>query len=253
MKTAIIQSDIVWASPKENHEKLEILMNSAGSAELFVLPEMFSTGFCVEPKDVAETDDSSLEWMKKQAFIRKSAIAGSVAVMKEEKFYNRFYFVFPNGDFVYYDKRHLFAYGGENKNYTHGDERVVVEYNGYKILLEVCYDLRFPVWARNKKDYDMILYVASWPTSRVHVWNILLRARAIENQCYVVGVNRVGRDPYCEYCGDSVVIDAYGKTIAECGRDVETGALADVNIETLNKFRKKFPVLDDADSFDIRL
>jgi predicted amidohydrolase len=209
---------------------------------------MFSTGFCTQPEGIAESCDSdTLKWMKRKAAEIDAAIAGSIAVEQDGKYYNRFYFVKPDGSVTYYDKKHLFTYGGEHLRFTAGDERVVVEWRGVRILLEVCYDLRFPIWARNRGDYDMILYVASWPTPRVAAWSSLLVARAIENQCYVAGVNRVGTDPACEYCGGSVIIDPYGRTIASCADNTECEATAEVDMEALEAFREKFPVLKDAD------
>ena len=178
-----------------------------------------------------------------------AAIAGSIATEEEGVFYNRFYFVTPEGDYAQYDKHHLFTYGGEHNHYHAGQERVVVEYMGVRILLAICYDLRFPVWSRNRKDYDMAIYVASWPTPRVEAWKALLHARAIENQCYVVGVNRVGKDPYCQYSGHSAIIDPYGKTLAECNEDKECLLTAQIDMDTLKAFREKFPVLEDADDF----
>jgi predicted amidohydrolase len=157
------------------------------------------------------------------------------------------YFVRPDGTFDYYDKRHLFSYAGENKDYVAGDRRVVVELCGVRFMLQVCYDLRFPVFVRNHKDYDAIIYVANWPKKRRDVWQTLLKARAIENQCFVVGVNIVGSDKNCDYVGDSVIIDAYGNAIAECTPEMVGTAAAELDMEALNRFRKKFPVLDDAD------
>ena len=147
----------------------------------------------------------------------------------------------------YYDKHHLFTYGGEHNHYTAGDKRVVVEWRGVRILLEICYDLRFPIWSRNRGDYDMIIYVASWPTPRVEAWKALLVARAIENQCYVAGVNRVGDDPNCTYCGGSSIIDPYGRHLAICADSCECEASAEIDMEALEAFREKFPVLKDAD------
>lgn len=248
MKVTILQRDITWANPAANRERCDEAINRIAGADIYVLPEMFSTGFCTHPDGIAEPADSdTLQWMKDKAKEINAAIAGSVAVTENSKFYNRFYFVYPDGKVQYYDKHHLFTYGGEHLRFTAGTERVVVEFRGVRILLEICYDLRFPVWARNRGDYDMILYVASWPTPRVEAWSALLRARAIENQCYVAGVNRVGTDPSCHYCGGSVVIDPYGKTIAECEWDTECEATAEIDMDSLNAFRKKFPVLDDAD------
>ena len=205
-----------------------------------------------EPEGLAEpTDSGTLRWMRRYAQAHDCAVAGSVAVQENGRYYNRFYFVKPDGEVRSYDKKHLFTYGGEDKRFTAGRERVVVEFRGVRVLLQVCYDLRFPVWVRNRKDYDMILYVASWPTSRVEAWLALLRARAIENQCYVAGVNRVGTDPACEYCGGTLMIDPYGQTLAECERDKVCAVTAEVDMEQLEHFRRKFPVLEDADDFTL--
>lgn len=248
MKITILQRDIEWANPSVNINRADEAIDRNPGSDIYVLPEMFSTGFCTNPEGIAESDNSeTLQWLKRKAAAIDAAIAGSVAVTKDGKFYNRFYFVKPDGSVTHYDKKHLFTYGGEHKRFTAGNERVVVEFRGVRILLEICYDLRFPVWARNRGDYDMILYVASWPTPRVSAWSALLVARAIENQCYVAGVNRVGNDPACQYCGGSVVIDPYGKTIAACADNLECEATATIDIEALEAFRAKFPVLNDAD------
>lgn len=248
MKVIILQSDIEWANPVANVQNINRMIDAAGVADLYVLPEMFSTGFCTEPEGVAEPMDSAtLRWMQQKAAVTGAAIAGSIAVYEDGKYYNRFYFVKPDGQVSHYDKHHLFTYGGEHNHFTAGGERVVVEHCGVRILLEVCYDLRFPVWSRNRGDYDMILYVASWPESRVAAWSALLVARAIENQCYVAGVNRVGSDPKCNYCGGSAIIDPYGNALATCAMGEECAASAEVNMEALRAFREKFPVLNDAD------
>lgn len=247
MKITIIQLDIVWDNPKENCAHAEEIINDNPGSDLYVLSEMFSTGFATEPDGIAEDNLYSLKWMKATAKATKAAIAGSVATEENGKFYNRFYFVKPDGTGDYYDKRHLFTYSGEDKRFTAGDRRVIVEWKGVRILLEVCYDLRFPVWSRNHKDYDMVLYVASWPVTRQSAWDTLLRARAIENQCFLAGVNRVGNDPSCKYVGGSVVLDAYGNTLAECEKGREEAVTAFIDMDSLRDFRKKFPVLDDAD------
>lgn len=248
MKITVLQRDIVWANPEANRERCSIAIDRNPGADLYVLPEMFSTGFCTHPEGIAESMESdTLQWMKDKASATGAAIAGSVAVTDGEKYYNRFYFVKPDRSVAHYDKKHLFTYGGEHHRFTAGDRRVIVEHCGVRILLEICYDLRFPVWARNRGDYDMILYVASWPTPRVSAWSALLVARAIENQCYVAGVNRVGNDPACEYCGGTVIIDPYGKTIAECPMGQESEASAEIDMEALLAFREKFPVLSDRD------
>lgn len=164
---------------------------------------------------------------------------------------NRFYFVKPYGEFDYYDKRHLFTYGGENKHYAPGERRVVVEYKGIRFLLLTCYDLRFPVWARNRGDYDAIIITANWPESRQHVWDALTKARAIENQCYVIAANRTGCDPNCHYTGGSVIIDAKGHTVTQAKGQAAQTITADIDIEALHTFRCKFPVLDDRDEYTI--
>lgn len=248
MKTAILQQDIVWADVAENLRRAEIAVDSNPGADLYVLPEMFSTGFCTEPEGIAETaDGQSLAWMRAKAASTDAAIAGSVAVHEGGKYYNRFYFVKPDGRVQWYDKKHLFTFGGEHERFTAGSERVVVEFRGVRILLEVCYDLRFPIWSRNRGDYDMILYVASWPSVRVAAWKSLLVARAIENQCYVAGVNRVGNDPYNAYDGGSMIVDPYGRITASCKDGVEAVATAEIDMDSLETFRKKFPVLNDSD------
>ena len=164
MKIIILQTDIQWANPEANRKRAEVMMDAQRGADLYVLPEMFSTGFCTQPEGIAEAEGISLQWMLYQAKERDCAIAGSVATEENGKYYNRFYFVTPDGQVRWYNKKHLFTYGGEDKHYTPGNERVVVGFRGVRFLLEVCYDLRFPVWSRNRGDYDAILYVASWPT-----------------------------------------------------------------------------------------
>lgn len=248
MKITILQRDIEWANPEINVKRAENAIDNNPGSDIYVLPEMFSTGFCTNPQGIAESDNSdTLQWLKRKAAETNAAIAGSVAITKDGKFFNRFYFVKPDGSVTHYDKKHLFTYGGEHLQFTAGDKRVIVEFRGVRILLEICYDLRFPIWSRNRGDYDMILYVASWPTPRVAAWSALLVARAIENQCYVAGVNRVGSDPSCQYCGGSVIIDPYGKTIASCADNEECEATATIDMEALESFRKKFPVLNDSD------
>ena len=238
--------------PCRNRFGAEAMIASAPGCDLYVLPEMFSTGFCTSPEGVAEPEPcDSLKWMKDSAEMFSAAIAGSVAVEENGRFFNRFYFVTPDGNSVHYDKRHLFTYGGEHLKFTAGKERKIVEYKGVRILLQVCYDLRFPVWSRNRGDYDMALYVASWPETRADAWRQLLKARAIENQCFVAGVNRIGTDPSNSYCGGTMLIDPYGKVIAECADGMESVAVAEISMEELAAFRQKFPVLDDADDFEL--
>jgi len=253
IKTTVLQTDIKWADPEANHIHASEMIKQIGEdVDLIVLPEMFSTGFATQPDGIAERDASlSLKWMQQTANKTNSAIVASVATETEDgKMANRMFFVKPGGETAYYDKHHLFTYGGENKRYTRGESRKVVEWRGMRFLLQVCYDLRFPVFSRNTGDYDAIIYVASWPTSRVNAWSTLLKARAIENQCYVIGVNRVGTDPQCIYPGASAIIDPYGNLLAE-GNDKERTLFANLDMDSLNKYREKFPVLDDRDEFTI--
>lgn len=252
MRITLLQRDIVWAAPTINIARADEKIDSLPPADLYLLPEMFSTGFCTTPQGVAEpVENDSLAWMKRKAAQRNCAIAGSIATEEEGRYYNRFHFVYPDGRVKSYDKHHLFTYGGEHLNFTAGQERVIVEWKGVRILLQICYDLRFPVFARNRQDYDMILYVASWPSPRLAAWNTLLHARAIENQCYVAGVNRVGSDPTCQYSGGTFLIDPYGRDLAVCPADVESEVSGHIDLEALQAFRAKFPVLSDADKFEL--
>lgn len=251
MKVALIQANIIWADYRSNVEHLNKLIDENPGADLYVLPEMFSTGFTTDPEGIAETENYSLIWMTEKARQINAALCGSVAVGIDGNYFNRCYFVKPDDNVVYYDKRHLFTYGKEHLKYRQGNVRVVTEWMGVRILLQTCYDLRFPVFSRNKSDYDMALYVASWPERRHDVWTTLLRARAIENQCYVAGVNRVGNDLQCHYLGGSAIINPYGKYMANCEDDAESTCIADIDMDSLNSFRSKFPVLDDADQFNI--
>lgn len=252
MKITIYQQDIKWASPQQNRENLDSILESLPEGtDLLVLPEMFSTGFATEPEGIAEPSVNgsfpTLEWMKERSSQCGFAIAGSVAVEEEGTYFNRFCFVKPDGECSFYNKHHLFTYGNEHKRYSAGTERLIVEYKGVRFIPLICYDLRFPVWSRNRGDYDAMIYVASWPTSRVEAWRTLLKARAIENQSYLIGVNRVGEDPSCTYCGGSAIIDPYGKPLAECADGKAEMVSAELDMELLNNFREKFPVLGDAD------
>lgn len=248
MKISLLQRDVVWGSPSKNIQQANDAIKALPKSDLYVLPEMFSTGFVSEPNGMAESENGeSLAWMKLLAHELDAAIAGSVAVSTANGYRNRFYFVKPDGEVTYYDKRHLFIYGGEHKRYAAGDSRVVVEFRGVRFMLSVCYDLRFPTWLRNHEDYDCLLTVANWPTVRLGAWNVLLHARAIENQCYVCGVNRVGNDPACEYSGGTMCIDAYGRDVAACAAGREDAMTVELDMDKLRSFRQKFPVLKDQD------
>lgn len=252
MKLTVCQTDIIWASPSENEKKIRSIVAGHPGTDLFVLPEMFSTGFATQPDGIAEKAPyPSLALMKEIADANECAIAGSIAIEENGRYYNRFYFVKPNGQVECYDKKHLFTYGGEHRRFCAGSERKVVEWRGVRFLLEICYDLRFPVWSRNRGDYDAIIYVASWPSVRRQAWDALLRARAIENQCFVLGVNRVGSDPTLVYDGGSVILDPWGRTLAVCGDGVEEAVDASIDMDVLNSFRHSFPVSDDSDAFNL--
>lgn len=221
-------------------------MDQQRGADLFVLAETFATGFMTE--GALADGNTILNWMKREAQRLDAAIAGSVAFSDNEgQARNRLFFVRPDGTYDYYDKHHLFSMAGETATYVAGQQRVVVAWLGVRLLLQVCYDLRFPVFSRNHGDYDAILYVANWPTSRREVWQTLLKARALENQCYVVGVNCVGNSSGVDYSGDSVVLDAYGHTVASCPAGSQATAIVELDMARLDLFRQKFPVLNDAD------
>lgn len=256
MNLHILQTDIRWHDVPGNIAVAERLMATAptGSPDaptLYVLPEMWATGFDTSSRPLPETireHQAALDWMRRAARERRAWMAGSLAVTEGGQLFNRLYLVRPDGTADTYDKRHLFTYGGEDRAFTAGRHRVIAAVGPWRVLLQTCYDLRFPVFARNRNDYDLILYVANWPESRSHAWDILLRARAIENQCYVCGVNRAGRDPLCAYAGGSALIDAYGHAVATVGT-AEGTASALPDRAALLRFRGKFPVLRDADPF----
>ena len=257
MRISLVQSDIIWGDPAANRRHLDELLGDLPATDLLVLPEMFSTGFATSPEGIAEEQVSgaagceteSVKWMKELALRRGCAVAGSVATSRNGCYFNRFSFVKPDGSVISYDKRHLFTYSGEDKVFTPGKDRVVVEWKGVRFLLLVCYDLRFPVWIRSRRDYDAIICVASWPTVRRKAWDTLLRARAIENQCFVAAVDRTGNDPSCVYNGGSALIDPYGNDIVSAPDGLECVVSGDIDMDVLSGFREKFPVLDDADDF----
>ena len=247
-RIAIVQRDIVWQSIDANLDGLERMLQGV-EADVVVLSEMFQTGFVTTPRSVAD-DGRTLSWMRRMAGEHNFAIVGTVVVKEGENYYNRMYFVKPTGEVEYYDKHHLFSVGGESEHFTAGDRRVVVEWRGVRYLLEICYDLRFPVWSRNRGDYDVIIYSALWPKPRREVWRTLLRARAMENQAWVVGVNRIGAEPELEYAGDSVVIDHLGRVVVDA-LDRECVEVAELDTQEIAKFRERFNVSRDADSFEI--
>ena len=254
----LIQTDLAWEDKTANLDRLEHKIRLLKErTEIVVLPEMFSTGFSMKPEQFAETmDGETVEWMKRIAAERKIVLTGSLIIKDEEHYHNRLIWMLPNGEYGFYDKRHTFGFAGEDKYYTPGNKRLIASVKGWKINLQVCYDLRFPVWARQSPiaedaEYDVLIYVANWPERRSHAWKTLLCARAIENQSYVIGVNRVGNDGNNVYhSGDSMVIDPLGEVLyhVKDDEDVFTITLDKNHLQTI---RDKFPFLKDGDDFTI--
>lgn len=252
MKTALIQIPLVWEDPKTNRSCIEEKINLIEEGtDLIVLPEMFTTGFTMQPERVAETmRGETIGWMQSLAKAKNCAITGSLVIIEDKKYYNRLLFVFPSGEIQYYNKRHLFTLAGEDKSYTKGTQKLIIEYRGWKICPLICYDLRFPVFARNAEEYDILLYVANWPTIRIQAWDTLLKARAVENMSYSIGVNRVGTDEKeYDYSGHSQVVDFLGNyTIAP--QEASGVFYAQLDKETLEKTRTKLGFLNDQDAFE---
>lgn len=235
------------------------MLSETSGSDLYVLPEMWSTGFATEPEGIArdEIANDALLWMQEEASVRQCSLCGSLAIRCTDNSYrNRHYFVDGrSGSIAYYDKRHLFTYGHEDRYYTAGIQPTIVSYCGFRLMLLTCYDLRFPVWSRytDGHEYDVIIVVANWPSNRQAAWQVLTRARAVENQCYLIGVNRVGDDQYSHYKGCSCVIDCYGKTLGQCGQDKVQALTVDLDLEELHRRRQKFRVLNDRDDFRLFL
>lgn len=251
---ALLQQELVWESPEENREafskKLDQLQNKP---DLVILPEMFTTGFSMEPERLAEPmTGPTLEWMKARAEELDAVLTGSLIIREDGEYFNRLIWMPPDGQCRYYDKRHLFTLAGEDLHYSAGKEQLIVELNGWKILPLICYDLRFPVWSRNTRDYDLLIYIANWPSPRRTHWKALLPARAIENQSYVVGLNRIGKDGNGHpYAGDSMVVDFSGEILYQAS-GVEDVFVVRLKRELQENFRKRFAFLADRDSFLIQ-
>ena len=254
-RLSIVQQPLVWENAAANRAHFtSVLAPLAGGTDLVILPEMFTTGFTMRPDRLAEAADGETRaWLLSQAQLLDAAVGGTVAVHEEGRYYNRFMLALPGGPTYWYDKRHLFRMANEQAHYAAGKHRLIVSWKGWRICPLICYDLRFPVWSRNRGDYDVLLYVANWPAKRRVAWSALLRARAIENLCYVVGVNRIGKDGNgAAYSGDSAAVDFQGQALGgdHGGGDfVETVVL---DREALQKFREKFPAHLDADDFELR-
>lgn len=253
----MVQPELRWQEPAENLSQLGGLIENAlggQQADLVLLPETFTTGFLGDLGSEPEPmDGPAVQWMKKLAAKYDAAIGGSVAIGVDGERKNRFLFVTPDGQVQHYDKRHLFAYAGEHKRYSAGDERVIVEFRGWRIALNVCYDLRFPVWCRNRNDYDLLVFVANWPAVRSNAWESLLRARAIENQACVIGINRVGKDGNgINYLGQSVAYDGLGKQLLNLD-DRIAASVVELDRDELWKLREELPFLADADEFSLKV
>lgn len=264
---AAIQSVLHWENPDANKRlfanRLRELKQQQPNTDLVLLPEMFSTGFSMKPERLSETEDGpTVQWMREQALLHDITLTGSLIIREHNNYFNRLYWLQPDGSFVHYDKRHLFRMGHEDKHYAPGMEKKIVLLKGWKICPLICYDLRFPVWSRNQwsttekgnlhADYDLLLYIANWPEARRYAWEQLLKARAIENQCYVAGLNRVGVDGNNNpHCGNSVILNYLGEEMRTLPDHQEGILTANLSYADLEDFRKRFPVGLDADAFEL--
>jgi predicted amidohydrolase len=253
LRVSLVQTDLVWEDPAANCAQIEEKLAAfAGLTDVIVLPEMFATGFSMTPTGAEIGKGPALQWMQVQANRLGALIVGSLKVKQQNSFFNRLYAVHPDGTYASYDKRHLFRMGGEQQFYQAGNQQVMITYKQWNIALFVCYDLRFPVWSRNvKMAYDVAIYVANWPAARANAWRTLLQARAIENLCYVVGVNRVGSDANeLSYAGDSLLVDFKGGLLLDLQAEDQILS-SELSAEALAEFRAKFPAHLDADSFSL--
>ena len=254
LEVALVQTHLFWEDPQRNRENIEEKINTISpEVDLIVLPEMFTSGFTMNATTVAEDmDGKTINWLKSVAKTKNSAITGSLVITENNKYYNRLVFVKPNGELIHYDKRHTFTLAGEHKVYTAGTKRTIIDYLGWKICPLICYDLRFPVWARNTDNYDLLLYVANWPKPRINAWDALLEARAIENMCYCVGVNRIGVDGLdVEYPGHSGAYDVLGYKLDTIKPDTEVIEIIKLDKTKISKYRSKLNFLDDKDEFNL--
>ncbi|WP_178992075.1 amidohydrolase [Winogradskyella schleiferi] len=254
LKVALIQTDLVWENPEENRRILNDKIDAISTGvDLVILPEMFTSGFTMNPTAVAETmNGSTINWLKAKAKANQVAVMGSLVISEKNNFYNRMVCVEPSGNITYYDKRHTFTLAGEHKVYSAGTEKVIFNYQGWKICPLVCYDLRFPVWARNVEDYDLLIYVANWPKIRIEAWDALLKARAIENMAYCIGVNRVGLDGNnYEYSGHSAAYDVLGNRIDALVENEVATEIVTLEKGNIKKYRKKLNFLNDRDDFNL--
>jgi predicted amidohydrolase len=251
LNTFLIQTDLFWEDQVGNREQFDKKIGKIKDADLIILPEMFTSGFTMNPKPVAEKmNGESVNWMMKKAAENNALLTGSLIIEENNKYYNRLITAFPDGKISFYDKKHLFSYAKEDQIFTAGNKHLIIEYKGFRIMPLICYDLRFPVWARNIQDYDILIYVANWPVPRIGAWDLLLKARAIENMSYVIGVNRVGKDGNkIQYSGHSAVIDTFGKELLTFDDSEEGVKSVKLDPEHVKKVRERFRFLNDRDSF----
>ena len=256
LRLSLVQSDLIWGDVKSNLEQFTLQLSELkDKSDLIVLPEMFTSGFTMSAKnEISKYADMTMAWMQEQAKYLGASIMGSFIVNESGSYFNRMHTVSPNGDISTYDKRHLFRMGNEHDHFSGGKEKGIVTIGEWRIRPIVCYDLRFPVWSRNQQDYDLLVCVANWPEARRDVWNTILKARAIDNQAYVAGVNRVGKDGMnLTYAGDSSLFDARGRLLTKCDDHKVNIKTMLLSLTELNRFREKFPVYLDADDFEIKL
>lgn len=258
LELALVQCVLSWENISSNLEHIGGLIDKV-KADIFILPEMFSTGFTMNTSIAETMDGRAVNWMRVQAARKNAVIAGSLIIKENDKVFNRFIWMSPDGDHKQYDKRHLFRMADEHQHFSSGNQKIIIDYHGWKICPLICYDLRFPVWSRNRStsegesEYDLLLYVANWPEKRRTPWNVLLPARAVENLCYCVGVNRVGEDGNgIPYSGDSAVYNYKGEVVGASEPYEETVKLVSISYSELMAFRRAFPAGLDADRFDIR-
>lgn len=254
LTVALFQLSLAWENPVQNRLYFEgFIKKLPPQVDLIVFPELFTSGFTMRPQTIAETmEGSTMAWLKTMASTHQLAICGSLVIGEDDTFYNRLVFVHPDGNVDTYNKKHSFTLAGEHKVYTSGQERLIVDYKGWKICPLICYDLRFPVWSRNTDAYDLLIYVANWPKQRIAAWSCLLQARAIENMSYTIGVNRVGLDANGhEYSGHSAVYDALGKTQTNIEPYQESVTVVTLDKVLQDKQRQKFQFLEDRDAFNL--
>lgn len=254
LRIALVQSNLIWEDAPANRNKLATLLENIEGSDLIILPEMFSTGFSMRPEVLAEEmDGPSLKWLQEIAAQHASAITGSLIIKELGHYYNRLFFVFPNGEYKHYDKRHLFSLAGEEKHYHPGTRKLILEYKGWRINPQICYDLRFPVWCRNTEHFDLQIFVANWPERRAEAWKALLKARAIENMCFIAAVNRVGNDGNGVYhSGDSIVRDPLGTRMSYLEPGSESVAVVELDYQRVQHAREKFAFLEDGDEFILK-